>query len=768
MKKSLNILLVLMAILVSACNEQDVFESLGNEDIVISLSAGITRAEDTSTESYVDHVDVFIFEDETGTPTTKVHYERQQVNNSAMLTLGVKRGVFATDRDYYVYLIANSNLSAETLDNIDDYNALLNAKQEDPMLYLAGLALDNVPKYFLMDAVAKSANGKQAIRLNNGNVTDNTMLTATLRRAAAKVKVTINATDEVEFKNFTIADGSEGGLYYVRNLSYDAFLLAEAKGDADIEAKVRTTSKGDSEYFTWHPETDNKKVSLVVYAYPNHWSNTSILEHETCIVMNLPMSYTVAGTTTDYYNSWYKIPMTDDQTLRRNNYYEVNITLNRPGATSESTPIDVEEIHYGVEEWTTQTINVGNEDKPKYLMVNQTELEMHNTSIDASTLEFASSSPITITVNDAHYFDKYGIKTSISNAGISGTTDGGIGGSIIVNSPNPTNNTIRYFTLIVTNEEGLSKEVSVTQYPLVYITNIQSLYSYRSDFLSTGPSDGTATAEHFENRSDYNRFAVDYTGGTHSYNRGGSKSSGFFVSKFVNSTYTSGNNKGLSNVDYYTANSTGGFNDPYNARMYHIHITATSGDYTLGRPRITNGITDSGEDNARMVSPSFMIASRLGTLTTSRVEIDETGLNEPDPEDYGASVSRWGSVTWPSGSDKAGYDAAVEEYEQLSISVRNDGYLKVYAEHAKQYVEVYVDPQTGKKIHLSDWRLPTEAELEIIYQFQGTENAQADAIDYLLNAGAYFSASGPVTNPKSNMTGTSIRCIRDVYEVSGE
>lgn len=769
MKKSFNILMVAMVgMLMSACQEQNVFDTFGNEDIVISLSGGATRAEDTSTEAYVDHIDVFIFEDESGSPATKVHYERQQVNNSAMLTLNAKRSSFATDESYYVYLIANSNLNAESLNNINDYSDLLNAKQEDPMLYLTGLALDNAPKYFLMDAVAKDTNGKQAVQLNNDNTTDNTMLTATLRRAAAKVKVTINASSEVEFKDFTVADGSEGGLYYVRNLSYDAFLLTEAKEDVDIEAKVRTTSKGDTEYFTWQPETDSKKVTLVVYAYPNHWSNTSILEHETCIVMNLPMSYTAEDITTDYYNSWYKIPMTDDQTLRRNNYYEVNITLNRPGATSESTPIAVEEIHYGVEEWTAQTISVGNEDKPKYLMINQNELEMHNTDMDASTLEFASSSPVTITVKDAYYFDKYGIQTAVNNVGISGTTDGGIGGNITVNSPSPTNNTIRYFTLVVTNEEGLSKEVSVTQYPLVYITNIQSLYSYRSDFLSTNPSDGTATAEHFENRGAYSRFAVDYTGGTHSYNKGGNKSSGFFVSKFVNSTYTSGNNKGLSNVDFYTANSTGGFNDPYNARMYHIHITATSGDYTLGRPRITNGITDPGEDNARMVSPSFMIASRLGTLTTSRVEIAGTGLREPDPEDYGATVGRWGNITWPTGSDREGYEAAMEEFEKLNSAVRDENYLKVYAEHAKQYVEVYVDPQTGKKVHLSDWRLPTEAELKIIYQFQGTENAQADAIDYLLNAGAYFSASGPVENPKSNMTGTSIRCIRDVYEIAGE
>jgi hypothetical protein len=178
--------------------------------------------------------------------------------------------------------------------------------------------------------------------------------------------------------------------------------------------------------------------------------------------------------------------------------------------------------------------------------------------------------------------------------------------------------------------------------------------------------------------------------------------------------------------------------------MYHIRITATSDEYILGRPKITDGVTDPGEDNARMVSPSFMIASRLGTLIT-----DNVGIN---PSDYGATVF-WGNISWPSNSDKEGYEAA---------------FLKVYAEHAKQYVEVYTDPVTGQTVHLSDWRLPTEAELKIIYQYQGTNSnqANADAIDYLLNAGAYFSASGPVENPKSNMTGTSVRCIRDVYEVA--
>jgi len=724
----LTLIMTAASVLLVSCNEQEVFEVSMNEDIVLDLSTGATRAASTSTEAYVDHIDVFIFADEGGNPAGTVHYERQQVNNAAMLTMQARRSSFTKDQKYHVYLVANSNLSGAAFAAMTSFSDLLNAQQEDPMLHFTGLSLDNAPKYFLMDAIAKDADGNSPVVLNNGNVADNTNLTATLRRAAAKVQVNLTASNNIEFHNFTIAEGSEGGVYYVRNLSYDAFLLAEAKADEQIEAKVRTTIKANTEYFTWHPETDKKNVSLIVYAYPNHWSNTSQLEHETCIVVNLPMKYTdEGGNVVDYHNCWYKIPMTDDQTLRRNNFYEVDITLNRPGASSDAEPIEIDPIYYAVEEWTETQINVGGENKPAYLMVNHTELEMRNVSVDSTTLEFASSSPVTIAVKDAHYYNKYGVKTPVTGISISGTTKGGIDGNITVNSLTPENNTIRYFTLEVTNQEGIKKEIVVEQYPLVYVTNIQSYYSYRSDFLSeSGSPDGTATANHYENRSDYNRFAVNYSNGSHSYTYSSAKGSGFFQAKFVNEIHTTGEDAGLSDVDTYgktinwrgqLVNSTNNFNNPYNARMYHIRITATSADYVLGRPKITNGITDPGTDNARMVSPSFMIASRLGTLMTNAV---------------GA----------------------------------NSNLQTVYAEHAKQYVEVYTDPETGETVHLSDWRLPTEAELEIIYKYQGTDGNQADAIDYLLNAEYYYSASGPVYNSKYNSDGSggaSVRCIRDVY-----
>ena len=155
--------------------------------------------------------------------------------------------------------------------------------------------------------------------------------------------------------------------------------------------------------------------------------------------------------------------------------------------------------------------------------------------------------------------------------------------------------------------------------------------------------------------------------------------------------------------------------------MYHIMITANSDEYIVGIPRLLNGVTDPGDDNKMLVSPSFMIASRLGVVTVD-------------------------NINWDGDAD----------YNEM---------FSVFGQHCEQYVETYVGPD-GKVIHLDDWRLPTEAELGIImkYQRKGSNN---ESIDYLLNASYYFSASGPVYNELNEDTGyttnTSVRCVRDAY-----
>ena len=729
------ILTLCVVVLFSSCQKEQEYRGPINEEIVLNLSSGLTRASATAGESFVSHIDIFIFNDENGHPSERGYYDRYEVNNSESVTLNARRSSFTENAQYHVYILANSTLLEEDFEPMLSFNELQSQKQEDANIHITGLALDNAPKYFLMDAIATDTSGNTPVILNNGNYVENTLLQATLRRAAAKVVINITATENIEFKPFGIEDGSEGGLYYIRNLPIDAYLLAGARNDDMVEATVRNTTKANNEYFAWNPETDSKHVSLVTYVYPNTWSNSSSLEHETCAIMNLPQTYTSDdGVAVDYVNSWYKIPMSGESMFRRNNYYEININISRPGAILESTPIDIENVYYEVDEWVSQQINVGDEEMPAYLMVNREELEMRNVDVDETSLEFSSSSPVTVsiktvTVNgiqvpDIYYYNKHSIKvyTNTTITGITGTTDGGIQGNIKVTSPQPENNTIRYFTLVITNEEGISKEVLVKQYPLVYITNILGLYSYRSDFTWLDEEagilngDGNAVAPHFRNRGDYCPYSVGYVDGKERFY---TDDSGYFVSKYTVGIYTEAAGEemeGLARVYYYTQSEVGEFADPYNARMYHIRITETSDEYVLGKPKITDGITDPGEDNARMVSPSFMIASRLGTIVVSRVD-------------------------------------ASSEAE----------YLTVYAEHAKQYVEVYEDPETGEEIHLNDWRLPTAAELEIIYKYQGADGVNAAAMDYLLNAGAYFSASGPVANPMAEAEGISVRCVRDAY-----
>ena len=710
MKRILNTLLIsAVAMLAFSCQEEIGVNAPMNESIVLDLSSGLTKAADTDVESFVNHLDVFIFDVNGTEPGAEVYYERYQVNNAASLVLNAKRSTFAAGQKYYVYLLANSNLPKSDFEAVESYNDLIDKKQEDYNLHLTGLTIDGAPSYFLMDAVAFQG-GSSPVVLNNGVSSDNTVLDAVLRRAAAKVVINIKASEKVEFKAFTIEDGSEGGLYYLRNMPYDTYLLAEARAEEDIyTAKVRNTKKSNNAYFSWNPTQDSKNVSLVTYVYPNNWADQSSLERETCVVMNLPLTYTDGEFVKDYANCWYKIPMTDEQMFKRNNYYEVNIDLNRPGAISESTPVDLEDVYYSVIDWTEHNVYVGGDDKPKYLMVNKEYMEMRNIAVDATTLEFASSSPVTITVKDIYYYNKFGVKTTV-NPTITGTTEAdATTGNITVNSPVPTNNAIRYFTLVVTNEDGITREVEVAQYPLEYITNQQGWYSYRSDF-ATNQYPSPTTYEYRGSR----RVSVNWNNNAWSYSTSDGEGD-FFGSKVATQKAN-----GTSTLYYYSwgqnatspTTSAGNLTSLNNARMYHVQITASSGKYIVGIPKLdADGFTDDGADNAKLVSPSFMIASQLGATLAP------------------------------------GTQAQAER-------------------HCREYVEVYDpdgNPATNNAIHYDDWRLPTAAEIQIIIDFQYVENA---AMDEVLSGRYYWSATGQVGNPQSsssNSTQSAVRCIRDAY-----
>lgn len=702
--------------------------------IILDLSTGalpISRAANmtpTGAEVKVDHIDVLIFD----TDGDKKHHERVVVSETGngTIVLSAKRSDFDVNAAYEVHLIANSTADVSTF-TANDFNKtkLWQLEQTDRNIHMTGYPnSSNLPQTFLMDGIAHLTDEPTdtQVVLNDGNKSNDTKLEATLRRAAAKLVIKIHKGESVEFN---ASPGSKAG-YYLRNMPYSTSVLT----GVDAEATLRTSEMTAGSYFAWTKDPDHSNpddpytlITVTAYAYAHSWENESSLEKETRLIVNIPMwvirdENGALEEPQEYENSYYQIPVCEKSELKRNTCYEVSLTLNVPGGTDPSKPVELSNIEYDVHEWVDKTIDIGGEtDRPEYLTLNEEEFEMHNMEDDHTTLQFASSSEVTATINKVYYIDKFGQEQVLTNIsgdkwGVKGgssynptytnqctlriTPDEGINGKIDVFGTVPENNAVRYIEFTIENETGQSRNVTVAQYPLEYITNIQGWYSYRSDFGGTN----------YQNKGT-NRYvtASNYRNGKWNYSSTINATANGFFSSIVATLKNDGT--GTSTLRHYTWSRNGNsateesaINNRTNARMYHVQITASSGTYTLGKPRITNGKTDPGTDNAKLVSPSFMIASQLGMVYSS-----------------------------PTGTDMA-------------------------ASHCENYVETYKD-KNGNVVHLDDWRLPTEAELLIIKQFQG----KSDAIDVVLTGNNYYSASGS-TYVGGGQNGTFLRCIRDAYD----
>lgn len=757
----LHIMSLLLALFTISCQSDMAPEFEVNKPttsgIELCISGGTlgvtTRAEDmtdTAKESAVTHLDVMIFNDAaTDEQKSIFYYERvTTASPEGNVHLGVDVNTIEVGKRYWVYVVANSTLDESVYSsNINNVKELFALTEQTYNLHLTATGMQNTPSHFLMDGVAyKGATEPttaDAITIAETEITDVVTLNVKLRRAAAKVVVKLITDGKITFAN-DIANATPG--YYMRNTPY----LTRVINDGVVRQleHLETTSETMSAYYKWMSDDSNNitGVEVTAYVYSHTWDTSDSFTYATNLLVDIPAYYTteVEGveTKTPHPNNYYQVPLSKEFKFERNHYYEVTANVHAPGAEDFSEPVEITDLKYSVLPWTERTIDVGGEQGPEYLKVNLNELKMFNTQVDAESLLFASSSPVKITIEDCYYIDKFGTKQNIdaSDYNISGVTaNGSLSGNITVNSDVPTNNTIRYFRIKVTNQTGQVEYIDVEQYPLVYVVNVLGHYSYRDDFKSGNNAPTTI----YNQGSAYSSISLGrWNNNTKrwSYNYS-ANSSGFWRSKVVSETYAENHKnasyRGRSDVDYYYYGTawmdqsikyrTSDAEDPSNARMYHVRITATSGEYNLGVPRQTTSdnvdfaYTDPGEDNENLVSPSFMIASRLGFVNSG-------GLSSADSQEKRQSVSR---------------------------------------DHCAYYVEV-ADNGTV----YDDWRLPTASELRIIMELQGTSSQSADAIDYLLNADYYYSASGPVFNPKNDSNVSegradddswAIRCIRDAY-----
>lgn len=494
---------------------------------------------------------------------------------------------------YDIYVVANAHEGSTSLQNVETLDDLLSAVDKDADIWkLEGAnigtgTVDYTDKRFAMSGVSSGfvPNEKE----------DEYTISVPMERLAAKVEVNITFSDEFKAKFKPTGFYSSLRNYATRGL-----------WRSDKEVNLKNTDRGiagnrANDPMVAAPEKNYEECTakLVLYTYPTDWGGDVL--QETFVLLNMPGNYTEQEGAQPESN-YYKIPVrlgdAAAHQLNRNTIYRVDVTIDRMGQPQLDVPVELTPKKYEVIQWTEVTIDVDNGDL-NYLELLKEEIIMKN--IDESLEQyFTSSSPVTASITEVYYYDKYGAKQTIlprnyERYGISVVPAAGNFGNVTINSDVPTNNGIRYIKVKVTNGQGLSKEFTVKQYPLEYIVTVPGWYSYRTDFGSTYEEKGNRKVS-----NDYFSSKVYYEGD-------GRNDEGIYT--YTWSGYNTSNNPSLGTRQDGNDNNN----------MYFVRITKTSDKYVLSVPAMDkDGYTESSPENNKLVAPAFMIASQLGTVYPQR------------------------------------------------------------------------------------------------------------------------------------------------------
>lgn len=411
--------------------------------------------------------------------------------------------------------------------------------------------------------------------------------------------------------------------------------------------------------------TEDKKAQLF-YSYYNKWSSNDQAPY---YLLTVPLKKTGE---TKVVNNYYRVALTAEGAhLTANKLYDLKLGIHKLGSTTPEEPVAI-----------TGTLSIlpwiqcdDQYDLPAANYLEVSEREVHIYNIETYTITYQTSKkPVTREIVEASFSYVDGatgkeVTKNINKGDAQYPTVTVESNQIKIQSKLPVNNVPKKIRFKVRNGIAeLDKEVTVYQYPSLFVINTIGTKS------SLSP-DGEL-ADGLNNKAIY-RITVQ--------NPPKNMILGFpprEKTDFYDSDYWEGN--------------------------YQIQHS----DYTTKRDAET----------ARMVSPSFELASQLGA--TVPVPYDQT---------------------------RSGY-----------TMYNNNTALCNCATYTETRI---VD---GEEVTLDDWRLPTEAEIKLIDQLQNDRNS---AVKSIMTGNYYWSAKGDrairMKNPQLNpfsQTRAATRCIRDVKE----
>lgn len=679
------LMLLTFGLTMAGCSAQDDFftetssESLSIKPSVTEATVSRAVASDQNLrEAALDNLYVKIFDQEYQEQSVNQMFDRDLRSDKEEI-LGQRNWKvdlnLQENKKYFVYSIANAKEDLRQVKSLDD---LKNKKQTDADIWKPYSRDKNATKSFLM-----TANSDWTVSQEPTQTID-----SKLTRAAAKIVVNL----KINVAGYKVVGEPTWQL-----LNYNTQTTLFGVNKAKSIASMSETETSE----TMTKTTDG--YQLVTYSYATLWDdNASAPQAKIKVMLKKGEEKPV-----DYY---YSIPVRDPKatkSLERNYVYTANATVTSLGSSSDITYGDAMNLVYDVQKWTKgeeTTINAGDQ---KYLLVSPTFMIMKNQRFDNSTIKFYGSGKCEVKTVEIYYYDKNGKKQSCSGSQYfdasaqyaDGHSELKDQGTIVIGKENSTANdfvplSVKYIKIKVTCD-GLEELVTIKQYPLEYIQGIAGWYSTKDEFTNTYWSWGwvTETMEGIDWQKDRT---------VHSEKKGSEDD--HFNAKVKE--------KGDTEIyEYYDNDVRGGYQatkkrsstGKSNNRMYVVQITNISQNSKYKIGHVTNIDPNTKQSQEDVVSPAFMLASQLGTVSSFS-------------DDEGVKASN----------------------------------------HCDKYVEVRTD---GKKY--TDWRLPTASEIGVITKYQ--YDKKQNVIDVVLAGGSYWALNGKEvkTNNGNSYTGY-VRCVRDL------
>lgn len=686
-------IMAFFACMLASCSEElEVYgsgEEVNGRSFTLQLRAsGVTTeaGEDSYNENRIAAVSVFFFTDK---ETATCSYMKRNIPTNNSNTLNVPLDDTFKPGEYFIFVLANVPVHQEPVTGKFTLNQM-----KEKLMYTQLSSADKPEDAFVMQGLTEKvmvASGAQGG-------------TVTLSRLAAKIVLlpTIKSPIVIDGVTYTAeVDRMDVALHHVTNYVHpDGTELTREEYNDRLtpEEKEKTFTTTDPRKYksVTAPGAAAAYVHIPFYSYPHTWlayTETSQLvqsEKQTYLTFRIPWTCTKNGVqlSTNYY---YRVPVTNEiisgsdgkgyRSLKSNTLYKIKMNVGVLGSIDPGQVTPDVDLKYEISDWKSVGISA-DVNKYNYLELETNYVEMNNES--RADIGLTSSSDVTAkvvkitypdysgtTINPAvtmtepvkpkredywtNWYYQKALKRYESDLKTWNNQSNFVtvyGQSITFEHAVSADVYVPYtYTIEVTNKDGQKQELTITQYPPIYITG---------EYNSNGSS---------------NRFVY---GKTTNETWVGGGWNGFY-------TVVDDNNKSLGGAH----NPGDGSSSNNNKNQYTIHVTQLdAGDeskYIIGDPRNpiptklsaltkygttskglqsylkTKGESSTEREYDRMIAPVFKIASSWGVVTSGSINYVQAQKRCASYQENGYPAGRWRIPT--------------EGEIEFIVSLSNKGYI---------------------------------------------------------------------------------------------